>query len=66
MSFDCKSVKVEMRVRDIRLVEDAQEVECQIEGFGAMRWKSELVKRREKSHQPILSCDAVAAFLASC
>ena len=41
-------VKVGTKVRNIRLVleaEDGHDIDCKIEGFGAMRLKSEFVRK---------------------
>jgi len=41
-------VKVGTKVRSIRLVleaEDGHDIDCKIEGFGAMRLKSEFVRK---------------------
>ena len=39
------SVKVGTKVRNIRLVEGDHDIDCKIEGFGAMKLKSEFVKK---------------------
>lgn len=39
------SLKVGTRVKGIRLVEGDHNIECKIEGFGAMQLKSEFVKK---------------------
>lgn len=38
-------IKVGTRVRNIRLVDSDHDIECKIEGFGAMRLKTEFVKK---------------------
>ena len=38
-------VKVGTRVKNIRLVEGDHDIDCKIEGFGAMKLKSEFVKK---------------------
>lgn len=38
-------VKVGTKVRGIRLVEGDHDIDCRIEGFGAMQLKSEFVKK---------------------
>lgn len=38
-------VKVGTKVRNIRLVEGDHDIDCKIEGFGAMQLKSEFVKK---------------------
>lgn len=38
-------VKVGTRVKNIRLVEGDHDIDCRIEGFGAMKLKSEFVKK---------------------
>jgi protein PhnA len=38
-------VKVGTRVKNIRLVEGDHDIDCKIEGFGAMQLKSEFVKK---------------------
>ena len=38
-------VKVGTRVRNIRLVAGAHDIDCKIDGFGAMQLKSESVKK---------------------
>lgn len=38
-------VKVGTKVKNIRLVEDDHDIDCKIDGFGAMKLKSEFVKR---------------------
>ena len=38
-------VKVGTRVKNIRLVEDAHDIDCKIDGIGAMKLKSEFVKK---------------------
>ena len=39
------SVKVGTKVKNIRLVEGDHDIDCKIEGFGAMQLKSEFVKK---------------------
>lgn len=39
------SVKVGTRVKNIRLVEGDHDIDCKIEGFGAMKLKSQFVKK---------------------
>ncbi len=39
------SLKVGTKVRNIRLVEGDHDIDCKIEGFGAMKLKSEFVKK---------------------
>jgi len=39
------SVKVGTKVKNIRLVEGDHDIDCKIEGFGAMKLKSEFVKK---------------------
>ena len=38
-------VKVRTKVKSIRLVEGNHDIDCKIEGFGAMQLKSEFVKK---------------------
>ena len=38
-------VKVGTKVKNIRLVEGDHDIDCRIEGFGAMQLKSEFVKK---------------------
>ena len=38
-------VKVGTKVRNIRLVDGDHDIDCRIEGFGAMQLKSEFVKK---------------------
>lgn len=38
-------LKVGTRVRNIRLVEGDHDIDCRIDGFGAMQLKSEFVKK---------------------
>lgn len=38
-------VKVGTKVRNIRLVEDDHDIDCKIDGIGAMKLKSEFVKK---------------------
>ncbi len=38
-------VKVGTRVKNIRLVEGDHDIDCKIDGIGAMKLKSEFVKR---------------------
>jgi protein PhnA len=38
-------VKIGTRVKGIRLVEGDHDIDCRIEGFGAMQLKSEFVKK---------------------
>jgi protein PhnA len=40
-----KSVKIGTRVKNIRLVDSDHDIDCKIEGFGAMSLKSEFVKK---------------------
>ncbi|MBP6697780.1 MAG: alkylphosphonate utilization protein, partial [Flavobacteriales bacterium] len=40
-----KALKAGTKVRSIRLVEGDHNIECRIEGFGAMALKSEFVKK---------------------
>jgi len=39
------SVKVGTKVKNIRLVDGDHDIDCKIEGFGAMKLKSEFVKK---------------------
>lgn len=39
------SLKVGTKVRSIRLVEGDHNIDCKIDGFGAMKLKSEFVKK---------------------
>lgn len=39
------SLKIGTKVKSIRLVEGDHNIECKIEGFGAMQLKSEFVKK---------------------
>lgn len=39
------SVKVGTKVKNIRLVDSDHDIDCKIEGFGAMKLKSEFVKK---------------------
>lgn len=39
------SLKIGTRVKNIRLVEGDHNIECKIDGFGAMKLKSEFVKK---------------------
>ena len=39
------SVRVGTRVKNIRLVEGDHDIDCKIEGFGAMKLKSQFVKK---------------------
>lgn len=39
------SIKVGTKVRNIRLVEGDHNIDCRIDGFGAMQLKSEFVKK---------------------
>jgi protein PhnA len=39
------SVKVGTKVKNIRIVEGDHDIDCRIEGFGAMQLKSEFVKK---------------------
>ncbi|MAT92484.1 MAG: alkylphosphonate utilization protein [Halioglobus sp.] len=39
------SIKVGTKVRNIRIVEGDHDIDCKIEGFGAMKLKSEFVKK---------------------
>ena len=38
-------IKVGTKVKNIRLVEGDHDIDCKIEGFGAMQLKSEFVKK---------------------
>lgn len=38
-------IKVGTKVKNIRLIEGDHDIDCKIEGFGAMRLKSEFVKK---------------------
>ena len=38
-------VKVGTRVKNIRLVDEDHDIDCKIDGFGAMKLKSEFVKK---------------------
>ena len=40
-----KAIKVGTRVKNIRLVDSDHDIDCKIEGFGAMSLKSEFVKK---------------------
>jgi len=40
-----KAVKVGTRVKNIRLVDSDHDIDCKIEGIGAMSIKSEFVKK---------------------
>lgn len=39
------SIKVGTKVRNIRIVDGDHDIDCKIEGFGAMKLKSEFVKK---------------------
>ncbi len=39
------SIKVDTKVKNIRLIEGDHDIDCKIEGFGAMQLKSEFVKK---------------------
>jgi len=39
------SVKVGTKVKDIRLIDGDHDIDCKIKGFGAMRLKSEFVRK---------------------
>lgn len=39
------SVKVGTKVKNIRLIEGDHDIDCKIDGFGAMKLKSEFVKK---------------------
>lgn len=39
------SVKVGTKVRNIRLIDGDHDIDCKIDGFGAMKLKSEFVKK---------------------
>jgi protein PhnA len=39
------SIKVGTKVKNIRLVEGDHDIDCKIDGFGAMQLKSEFVKK---------------------
>ena len=39
------SIKVGTKVKNIRLIEGDHDIDCKIEGFGAMQLKSEFVKK---------------------
>jgi protein PhnA len=39
------SVKVGTKVKNIRLVDGDHDIDCKIDGFGAMKLKSEFVKK---------------------
>src|SRR4051812_6873939 len=39
------SVKVGTKVKNIRLIDGDHDIDCKIEGFGAMKLKSEFVKK---------------------
>ena len=38
-------VKVGTKVKNIRLVDGDHDIDCKIDGIGAMKWKSEFVKK---------------------
>ena len=38
-------IKVGMKIKNIRLVDGDHDIDCQIDGFGAMKLKSEFVKK---------------------
>jgi protein PhnA len=40
-----KAIKVGTRVKNIRLVDSDHDIDCKIDGFGAMSLKSEFVKK---------------------
>jgi protein PhnA len=40
-----KSIKVGTKVKNIRLVDSDHDIDCKIDGFGAMALKSEFVKK---------------------
>ncbi len=40
-----KAIKVGTKVKNIRLVDSDHDIDCKIEGFGAMSLKSEFVKK---------------------
>jgi len=39
------SIKVGTKVRNIRIVDGDHDIDCKVEGFGAMKLKSEFVKK---------------------
>jgi protein PhnA len=39
------AIKVDTKVKNIRLVEGDHDIDCKIDGFGAMQLKSEYVKK---------------------
>ncbi len=39
------ALKVGTKVRNIRLIDGDHDIDCRIEGFGAMRLKSEFVRK---------------------
>jgi protein PhnA len=39
------SIKVGTKVKNIRLVDSDHNIDCKIDGFGAMKLKSEFVKK---------------------
>ena len=43
-----QSIKAGTKVRNIRLVDSDHNIDCRIDGFGAMALKSEFVKKVEK------------------
>lgn len=44
-------VKVGTKVKNIRLVDGDHDIDCKIDGFGAMKLKSEFVKKAQLIHQ---------------
>lgn len=38
-------IKIGTRVKNIRLIDEDHDIDCKIEGFGAMKLKSEFVKK---------------------
>jgi len=60
-------VKVGTKVKNIRLVDGDHDIDCKIDGIGAMKLKSELVKKRECVMCPACDCaDNMASRPASC
>ena len=46
-------VKIGTKVKSIRLVDGDHDIDCKIDGFGAMKLKSQFVKKRNKKRRRI-------------
>lgn len=56
-------LKIGTKVKNIRLVDGDHDIDCKIDGFGAMKLKSEFVKRyKERISLPSIEVELILSF----